>query len=98
MLEITFPSLRAGQVVLDPYLERRQGNVNSIDQALLSGAERIRLALTGVRGRENTLIRRIEARAPRLRAMEDRDLRHYAEALRPRLLRMGRAGRPTPAM
>jgi preprotein translocase subunit SecA len=91
MLDIVGPRI-GDQLTLQPYPERQQAHLNSLDQALLSALERVRLWFTGTRERNKTTIRKIEALGPRLRAMNDRDLRAYAEGLRPRLLRRGRAG------
>jgi len=94
MLELDIRALAGSKLVFGPYPERRQSHVNSIDQALLSSVENVRLRCTGVRDRKSSIIRRIEALGARLRAMSDRDLRAYADGIRPRLLRMKLAAGP----
>src|SRR5262245_9998566 len=94
MLKLDTRALAGSKLVFGPYPERRQTHLNSIDQALLSATENVRLWCTGTRERKSSVIGRIEALGPRLRAMSDRDLRAYAEGLRPRLLRMKLAAGP----
>ena len=79
---------------LGAYAERRQTAIHALDQAILGALEAGRSRLAGVRFLHRRIVNRIESFAPRMRAMNDDELKAYAAALRPRLLRQGVSGGP----
>ena len=76
----------AKSVRFGAYPERKERRLSAFDQYIMGSLESLRTRLVGIRERHAKMVDDIERLAPSMSRLTDREIRQFADALRPRLL------------